>query len=91
MSERVSIFCPDSNKPSYRVRQMYRMADLLNSMGHRASILHQNRERGAMPFTHSTAVEYRPGAEDWHQIVDGQRPSGLTVGMRVPVQSNAWS
>jgi hypothetical protein len=69
MSERVHIFCPDFNKPSGGIRQMYRMTDLLNSIGYRASIVHRSRQSAPMPFAHSTPVEYRPeiqfSPDDW--------------------------
>lgn len=68
MGERVRLFCPDYPHPSGGVRQIYRMADLLNAMGHTASVVHQKPGFAATWFEHSTPTEsgeIQVGPREW--------------------------
>ena len=58
MNNRLLFVCPDINKPSGGIKQIYRQVDILNSNGYRAYILHENRGFKCTWFNNNTPVVY---------------------------------
>ena len=58
MKPRILFICPDIAEPSGGVKQIYRQVDVLNSLGYKALIVHQNQGFKPQWFKFDTPIEY---------------------------------
>ena len=58
MKPRILFICPDIVEPSGGVKQIYRQVDVLNSLGYKALVIHQNYGFKPQWFEFETPVEY---------------------------------
>jgi len=59
-SKRLLFVCPDIQKPSGGIKQIYRQVDVLNKNGFEAYILHDNPGFKCNWFANKTPVLYNP-------------------------------
>ncbi|EDP69663.1 hypothetical protein FBALC1_05743 [Flavobacteriales bacterium ALC-1] len=58
MNNRLLFVCPDINKPSGGIKQIYRQVNILSDSGYNAFILHENRGFRCTWFNNKTPVVY---------------------------------
>lgn len=56
----IYFICPDENKNSGGVKQIYRQADLLNKNGYKAFVVHKKKGFRATWFENNTKIVYKP-------------------------------
>ena len=54
--KKIYVICPDRDKPLGGVKQLYRLVDVLNSLGHEAYVLHKKKNFRVTWYTNNTAV-----------------------------------
>jgi len=56
ISKKIYVVCPDRNKPLGGVKQLYRLVDVLNAMGHEAYILHKKKNFRVTWYKNETPI-----------------------------------
>src|SRR5580658_9805550 len=60
----IYVICPDWNRPSGGIKQLYRHVDILNRNGMRAFILHKQKGFRLDCFSHSAKIAYNADVFD---------------------------
>lgn len=74
---RILFICPDINKPTGGIKQIYRQVDVLNKNGFKAFILHQNRSFKCTWFYNSTPILYNSKIFKDIELLRFGKPKGL--------------
>lgn len=85
---RLLFVCPDIQKPSGGIKQIYRQVDILSNNGYNAFILHQNKGFRCKWFKNETPVVYNQDIFDDLAKLKSKSASSLKVNLKSSIKNN---